>query len=101
MDLQPGDFVECLDDSPAQFGGARLERGRIYSVSATLAPGAIHPDHPRFEAPEAIIDLTEAPRPLRNLDGWIAYGWRACRFRKVYRPDPDLIARLLSDEIAL
>jgi hypothetical protein len=101
MDFRPGDFVECVDDSPPQFGRAVLTRGRLYTVSEVLAAGDSHPACPLIMAPEDIIDLEEAPRPPQISDGVVAYGWRVCRFRRVYRRDPGLIARLMDAAIAI
>ena len=100
-DFRVGDIVECVDDSPTQFGHSSLERGKLYTVSNFVPAGDSHPDHPHILAPEDIIDLAEAPRPPQTLDGWTAFGWRVCRFRRVYRRDPDLIARLWVHAIAI
>jgi hypothetical protein len=68
-------------------------------VAGLLPRGGSHRAWPGLAAPEDVIDLAEAPRPLQSVEGWITYGWRACRFRRVYRPDPGLISRLLRNPI--
>jgi hypothetical protein len=88
-DFATGDIVECVDDTPSRpesqimpvFGG-------LYTVTSLRPAGD-----------GASVRLKELT-PSCHLGGVCACGgcgWDAGRFRKVYRPNPDLFARFVCD----
>lgn len=99
MDIGPGDWVECVDDSPGRpvnlpyVREAHLVRGRIYRVAAVRDF-----DHYKNGTVLAIPTVVLTERETH----WIAWngtpgGWHLKRFRPVYRPQADLIERLCAD----
>jgi hypothetical protein len=86
-DITSGDVVKCIDDTPARAESQVMpELGSLYIVDT------IRPVGDGWSV--RLRELT----PTCHLGGVCACGgcgWDARRFRRVYRPDPDLIARLM------
>jgi hypothetical protein len=84
-DFQPGDVVVCVDDRPFSDLGEpvnpEVSRGSCYTV----------------------IDVRPNPDDPKRFGVWLSevdsgpqyWGFRADRFRRVYRPDGTLISKLL------
>jgi hypothetical protein len=85
-DLSTGDIVECVDDTPSRPESQVMPvLGGLYTIAGIRPCGDGH--SVRLKA------LT----PSCHLGGLCACGdcgWDAGRFRKIYRPDGELIARL-------
>jgi hypothetical protein len=88
-DLTTGDIVECIDDTPNRPESQIMPiLGGLYTVTHLRALGDGHG-----------VRLKELT-PTCHLGDVCACGdcgWDARRFRKIYRPDPDLFARLACD----
>jgi hypothetical protein len=90
MDIGPGDFVQCVDDSPAAWTGQKLlVAGRVYRVRSVETD---------TEAPDGRVGpgVTVDGLRLPPSDNGRETCWRLSRFRQIYRPKSDLIARLLA-----
>lgn len=85
-DLVAGDIVECVDDTPIRSESQVMpDLGGLYTIAS------IRPVHDGRSV--RLKELT----PTCHLGGPCACGdcgWDAGRFRKVYRPGPELIAFL-------
>ena len=87
-DLAAGDIVECIDDTPS-----RAESRIMPDLWALYTVGSIRPVGDGHSV--RLRELT----PSCHLGGVCACGdcgWDAGRFRKVYRPSGDLLARLMA-----
>lgn len=86
-DITAGDIVKCIDDTASRPESQIMpDLDRLYVVSSIRPVGDGHSVRLR--------ELT----PNCHLGGVCACGqcgWDAGRFRRLYRPDPDLIASLL------
>jgi hypothetical protein len=81
--FQPGDMVECVDDTPFPWSARTMPvRGALYTVSQPGTDGRGRP----------IVHLRELT-PERGC------GYLSHRFRKVYRPSADLIAKLTAEPV--
>ena len=84
-DFTTGDIVECIDDTPSRPESQIMPNlGGLYTVTSI-----------RPIADGRSVRLRELT-PSCHLGGVCACGdcgWDAGRFRKVYRPNPDLFAR--------
>lgn len=90
MDIGPGDFIQCVDASPAAWTGDRLlVAGKVYVVRS------VEPD---TEAPDGTVGpgVTVDGLKLPPSDNGKETCWRLSRFRLIYRPKRDLISRLLA-----
>jgi hypothetical protein len=85
-DLSAGDIVECVDDTSSRPESQVMPRlGSLYTVTGIRPVGDGHSVRLR--------ELT----PSCHLGGACACGdcgWDADRFRKIYRPNGDLLASL-------
>jgi hypothetical protein len=88
-DFAVGDMVECVDDTPTRPESWIMPvQGGLYTVAGIRPAGD--------GASVRLKQLT----PSCHLGGVCACGecgWDARRFRKVYRPNPDLFARFVCD----
>lgn len=86
-DITAGDIVKCIDDTPSRPESQIMpDLDMLYVVASIRSVGDGHS-----------VRLREL-RPNCHLGGVCACGqcgWDARRFRRVYRPNPDLIASLL------
>ena len=85
-DIATGDLVKCIDDTPS-----RPESQIMPDLESLYVVASIRPAGDGFSV--RLRELT----PSCHLGGVCACGdcgWDAGRFRKVYRPNPDLIAML-------
>lgn len=80
LDLRPGDYVECIDNSPHfPISTVMPETDRLYTVEDV-----------KFIAGGCSVRLYELA-PGCRMGGTCTCGecgWDAQRFRRVYRPDP-------------
>jgi hypothetical protein len=88
-DIAAGDVVKCIDDTPTR------PESRIMPDPSTLyIVDSIRPVGDGWS-----VRLRELA-PSCHQGGACACGgcgWDAARFRRIYRPDPNLIANLLSE----
>ena len=88
-DIRAGDLVECIDDTPSRPESQIMpDLGALYTITNIRAVGD-----------GASVRLKELT-PSCHLGGVCACGdcgWDAGRFRKVYRPNGELIAALMCD----
>jgi hypothetical protein len=86
-DITSGDIVKCIDDTPSRPESQVMpELGMLYVVDSIRPVGDGHS-----------VRLREL-KPSCHRGGVCACGqcgWDARRFRRVYRPDPGLLASLL------
>ena len=86
-DFATGDIVECVDDTPSRPQSQIMPvLDRLYTVTSLRPVGD-----------GGSVRLKELT-PNCHLGGLCACGgcgWDAGRFRKVYRPNPDLFARFV------
>lgn len=88
MDVGPGDFVECVDDSPCVVTGKRLlQRGRIYTVDKAV--------HGIDQNGEVGVGLILCEPETRQIDGPGLWTWHPDRFRPIRKPPIDALKRLL------
>lgn len=90
MEIGPGDFVMCVDDSPAAWTGQRLLiSGQVYRVRS------VEPD---TEAPDGSVGpgVTVDGIKLPTSDNGRETCWRLSRFRLIYRPKSGLLDSLLA-----
>lgn len=87
-DIGPGDFVECVDASPAVNGTQPFLAGSIYVVTHVWPPAGN--DLRTGKPSSGAVDIRWVPRAHPNV------GWEISRFRPVYRPKPDALADLLN-----
>jgi hypothetical protein len=87
--FQPGDMVECVDTRPP----VPLSPTRVHDVSL-LSKGALYTVTRVGLSPkglrELFIDVTGKRGPR---------GYHPDRFRRVYRPSADLIAKLTAEPV--
>jgi len=89
MNVGPGDFVQCVDDSPAAWTGQKLlQSGKVYRVRSVETD---------TEAPDGSVGpgVTVDGLKLPPSDNGKETCWRLSRFRLIYRPKDDLIIRLM------
>lgn len=88
-DFATGDIVECIDDTPSRPESQIMpDLGGLYTVTSI-----------RPVEDGRSVQLKELT-PSCHLGGVCACGdcgWDAGRFRKVYRPNPDLFASFTCD----
>jgi hypothetical protein len=86
-DITAGDIVKCIDDAPNRPESLIMpELGALYVVASVRPVG------------DGVSVRLRELTPICHRGGVCACGgcgWDARRFRRVYRPDPDLIARLM------
>ena len=86
-----GDIVECVDDTPSRPESQIMpDLGALYTITSIRRVGDGHS-----------VRLKELT-PSCHLGGVCACGdcgWDAGRFRKIYRPDPELIAILTAQAL--
>lgn len=88
-DFTTGDIVECIDDTPSRPESQIMpDLGGLYTVASLRPIG------------DGLSVRLRELTPSCHFGGLCACGgcgWDAGRFRKVYRPNPDLFANLLCD----
>jgi hypothetical protein len=86
-DLIAGDIVECVDDRPGRPESRVMpDLGGLYTITGVRPVGEGHSVRLKELAPSC---HSGGPCACGNC------GWDAARFRKVYRPNDTLIARLV------
>jgi len=86
-DITAGDIVRCIDDTPSRPASRIMpDLNMLYVVAGVRPVGGGHSVRLRELAPSC---------HRGGACGCGRCGWDARRFRRVYRPDPDLIASLL------
>lgn len=87
-EIAAGDIVECIDDRPSHAASLVMPRwGGLYTVTS------IRPADDGFSV--RLKELTPSCH-LGGPCGCGHCGWDAARFRRIYRPNGDLIAALHS-----
>jgi hypothetical protein len=94
--FQPGDMVECVDAAPmAQAYPAGLIVGALYTVRDIYLKNVFADGSEKAGCGLVLEEPSAAWTTWCGLPG----GWNAVRFRKIYRPSADLIAKLLAEPV--
>jgi hypothetical protein len=89
--IEPGMWVECVDDSPGPRTGLRpLVRGKLYRIRDISTAPTIGLSG-RLELGSVKVEGITLPPGPNGRELWLS--WR--RFRPIYRPSTDLIEGLL------
>jgi hypothetical protein len=85
-DIATGDIVKCVDGAPDRSNQIMPAPDMLYVVESV---------RPADDGPRVRLKELKPTCRLGGSCGCGGCGWEARRFRRVYRPDPGLIARLL------
>lgn len=106
-DWKCDDMVVCINDTPPEMGwhaGEAPELNKLYTV-VEAAPLALYPDIVMLRVAEIRRDPCVLAEYLAASPAHTApfacddLGYYAKRFRRVYRPDPEWITRLMDAPI--
>lgn len=107
-DWQAGDIAECIDNSPPEGIGWLNDEPALHGLYTVerVAGGAVAYSDPNDVGTALFfIDLKRSAEAIlqisREVGEVCAVGYGAERFRKVLRPDPEFLTRLMENQIDL